>query len=159
MYKFITLLLILSFSGPVFPEGKKEVNVVLNAASKSETDYLSATAFGMALTYSLSKEANLLTEPVGIYKPSFNVLVLAFSTHIQLWRELKEKDDLNSQYMDQLISVDDNGFLNEYVASMHSNNIIGDIPNNLQLVKFKKWSTNNLAGHSPRIEARLNLHE
>ena len=138
---------------------KKQVSIEILAASESKEDTLSSTAFGIALLGSLSNEGNVALEPVGYYKPTFKILVSAFSSQIQIWRELKEKKDPNSPYMNQLIEIDDAGFLNEYVSVEHSNIIVDEIPKNLRINELEKWSKVNLINHKPRIEARLNLQE
>jgi len=55
--------------------------------------------------------------------------------------------------MDQLILIDDNRFLREYVWVEHSSLFTEKIPENLQIAKYKKWYANNLRAHTARIEA------
>ncbi len=155
----LILILMVAFSGVSQSENGKDVSIVLHASSKADVDTLSATAFGISLAGSLSKKGDITSEPNGIYKPTYEILVSAFSSQIQIWRELKEKDDPNSQYMNQLISIDDNGYLKEYVWLNHSSKAIADIPPDLRVAEYKEWSVNNLVGHMPRIEARLNLSD
>ena len=158
MHKLILSLLVILFSGSALSEGTKSISIELLTSSQEEVDTLSATAFGVSLAGALEEEIDVTLEPNGIYKPTFKILVSAFSSQIQIWRELEEKNDRGSIYMDQLILVDDSGFLDEYVWLNHSS-IISDAPGNMNTVGFEKWSLKNIPKHEPRIEAQLSLHE
>ena len=154
------LILAIFSTGCATPGGeKRHVSIEVHAASELKTDTLSATAFGVALAASLSKEGNVDLQPVGYYKPTFSILVSAFSSQIQIWREIREKEDPKSPYMNQLIEIDNAGFLKEYVSVEHSNVVVDEIPKNIRIDQFLKWSKENLMNHKPRIEARLRLQD
>lgn len=138
-------------------ESNRKISITLMVATSSKVDSLSATAFGVSLAGWFSENEDIKSFSPGKYKPSFLALLSAYSSQIQIWRELKENEDPNSKYMDNLILVDDNGFLKEYVWVNHDKNIKGKKPEGLRKEEYIEWSTNELVGHVPRIEARLNI--
>ncbi len=153
------LIVLLTFASGDAVSGKKKVSIELIANSESEADTLSATAFGISLAGALSEKGDVSSESLGIYKPTFEILVTAFSSQIQIWRELKDKGDPGSNYMDQLILIDDMGFLNEYIWTVHVAETSNKLPAGLQLESFRDWFGRSVGEHAPRIEARLSIHE
>lgn len=149
--------ILLTTSNALAENGKRSIGIELLAASSNDVDKLSATAFGISLANWANENGDFSSINSGIYKPTFNALMSAFSSQIQIWRELKEKEDPGSAYMDKLISVDNAGFLKEYIWVNHGNYIGGQAPTELRFNEYTDWANNNLSGHSPRIEARLNI--
>ncbi len=157
--KAILAILLLAFiSSITYAESeKRKIEIGLLAATSSEVDKLSATAFGISLAGWLNENEDIEKISSGVYRPTFISLTSAFSSQIQIWRELKEKEDPGSSYMNQLILVDNAGFLREYTWVNHSDYIGVPMPVNLKIEEFNKWASSNLSGHKSRIEAKLTI--
>lgn len=153
------VILLLLNSGIAASSNERRLKFEVLPVSNSEVDRLSATAFAVSLTGALEESGSLENEPAGVYEPTFNVLFVAFTKQIQIWRELQAENDRDSLYMSQLIEIDDAGYLKEYLWSSHSNEFRGRESPNLRLTAFRDWFTGNIDGHTPRIEARLILSQ
>lgn len=159
MNKYIIYCFLILLSLPVFGDGerKRKVSIELDPASSLEVDSLSATAFGLSLTHWLETNENAESLPNGKYEPSFSAYQHAFSNQIQIWREMSESKNLGSSYMDDLLKVQDAGYLNEYIWDNHSNQTWSETSQDLKLEDYNIWADDNLRGHKKRIEAQLLL--
>jgi hypothetical protein len=135
----------------------KDISIELNVVADSVTANLSATAFGISLAGWVLKNEDIDMLPLGIYQPSADAYLDAFSSQIQIWRELRAKGEGPYDYLDQLVQVDDGGYLLEYVWRFHSARPWGDPPPDLDVESFSSWFPSHIAGHEPRLEAQLRV--
>ncbi len=72
---------------------------------------------------------------------------------LDAWEERRSKhDSVSDPYLDRLMLVRDAGFLDEYTVRYFSRGA-WQVPEGLQLDKFRKWQRENLRDHKP--ETRL----
>lgn len=112
--------------------------------------------------YALS-HANWISEhykdkdPAKDYKLAFEEELLCRGNLVQVWYELKEKTpDLKDIYLDEMVTVRDAGFLEEYIWTYHSDEG-WPLPENLQLEEFDAWMAENLPEHHPETLAGIQV--
>jgi len=72
-----------------------------------------------------------------------------------VWKELKGKDDtLKEPYLDDLIKVEENGFLKEYVWQINRSERWKK-PTGLKLEEFKTWGRKNIPKHKPQTRVEI----
>lgn len=136
----------------------REVSIVLNPASESETDTLSATAFGVSLAAWVAENEDIDSLPNGKYRPSFVAFVEALESQIEILRELRDGGTTVSRYINDLILVADTGYLREYVWVFHAVPSWYEHPaQDLKLGEYSKWHKIHLKQHTPRNEAQLRI--
>lgn len=142
-----------------FGKDKKNISIELLPASEKQIDNLTATAFGVSLAGWVSSNQEIDNVSTGAYQPSFEALKGVFASQITIWRELKAKDStLQSDYMNDLLLVDDAGYLNEYIWINHIKaDSKSSMPADLNVDKFQHWSKQHLKSHQPRMEATLTI--
>lgn len=69
-----------------------------------------------------------------------------------LWREVRVKDGLTNRYLDDLVTVLEANFLEEYVWTYFRSDDWHQ-PNGLRLAEFDQWRSTNLRGHRPETRA------
>lgn len=155
--RIIALLLALCPLFGIVPANAQErgVTVGLQPSSDSELDSLSATAFGISLAGWLSKNEDVKSLPEGPYVPTFAALHGALDSQTQMWRELREKDEIQHPYMDELVAVSDSGYLSEYIWHFYQSEDWGDPMPDLDMAAFRSWAESHLSESHPRQEAQI----
>jgi len=156
--QIIALLLVLCC--PLFgvnPASAQErsVTIGLQPSSESRWDKLSATAFGMSLASWLTENEDVDSLPEGPYIPTFAALHAAFDMQIRTWRELREMEEVQHLYMDELIVVSDSGYLSEYIWHFYQSENWGNLGSDLEMAAFLSWAEAHLIESHPRREAQL----
>lgn len=78
---------------------------------------------------------------------------------VNIWGELKVSDPLlEDRYLDDLLLVQSNGFLREYVWTYFGNDSWEMPQEDFKFQKFAEWHAINLSGHSPETLAGLEIH-
>jgi hypothetical protein len=131
---------------------QQSISVELSPASNAHSDMLSAVAFGTALAAWVS-EHDSDPDRVGAYPLTAAAMHGALKSQLRVWREVESAGD--NRYMEDLVKIDDAGFLQEYVRRFHP-----DLPNDVAVSKeqmdaFAGWLRTNRIRPRPRIEARL----
>jgi hypothetical protein len=104
------------------------------------------------VSYSLTRSACQLQ--IGGKNParatSFECEFLARQHLIETWREQRaESDTFNNEYLDDLLGVEQAGFLGEYVARFLRRNS-WQLPTMLKMPEFDAWRRQHLRRHKPQ---------
>ncbi|OQW37413.1 MAG: hypothetical protein A4E19_13485 [Nitrospira sp. SG-bin1] len=86
------------------------------------------------------------------YQYTFMEEVEARKRCAHLWREVRVKDGLTNRYLDDLVTVLDANFLEEYTWTYFRSDDWRQ-PNDLRLAEFDRWRSMNLQGHKPETRA------
>ena len=89
------------------------------------------------------------------YQPSFDEQVDAYTSMVQIWRELKESDpNISDTYLNLLERVDDEGFLKEYIW-VYLNDGGWEESSDVDIESFDVYAKKYLVGHTPEVIATI----
>jgi len=130
-----------------------------DGVTDGDTFYLAERAFTDSdpalqswVSYSLARSVCQLR--IGGENParasSFECEMTARRLLLDTWLEQQtENPDLADEYLDDLSSVQVNGYLDEYVARNFRKRH-WELPHDLDVAAFNKWRSRNLRGHKPQ---------
>lgn len=86
------------------------------------------------------------------YQYTFTEEVEARKGCAGLWREVRAKDGLTNRYLDDLVAVEEEDFLREYIWT-YLKDVTWVQPEGLRLPEFDRWRSINLRDHRPETRA------
>ena len=93
------------------------------------------------------------------YTGSFDEEFTGRQSLAAVWGELKASDPLlKDKYLDELLLVQSNGYLKEYVWTYFGNDSWSAPSETLKFEEFSKWHAINLDGHTPETLAGLEIN-
>ena len=92
------------------------------------------------------------------YRYSFAEEVEARDWCAQVWRDLKAKDGRSDRYLDDLVAVQEAGFLREYTW-VFLRDAGWSAPEGLRLTEFDQWRRLHLPAHRPERRAIVRFRE
>jgi hypothetical protein len=95
------------------------------------------------------------------YQYTFTEEIEARGGCAHLWREIRDKDHLMNRYLDDLITVQEAGFLREYIEYIwtYLRDVHWSQPESLRLEEFDRWRNANFRDHDPETRATAQLQE
>lgn len=163
MYKktinFVVILLmmvILLFLNFTIDAKKTDISIVLSDdLMKANNIPIMACwlAYASDLSNNIGKEINKKDKEIKI---SFENELSARTTLVQVWKELKAKDQLTNSYLDDLEKVYDNKYLPEYVYN-YLKKEYWPVKDDLKIDEFNQWVKDNLKDHQVLTLAYVTL--
>lgn len=90
-----------------------------------------------------------------VVAPTFDEEVDARTKTVSTYRNLKARDlELDVRYFNELVLVDEAGFMREYVW-LYLRQPTWKEPPELKLADFEQWSRANLVGHRPQTQGSI----
>jgi hypothetical protein len=111
-------------------------------------------AYGLGLSKFVTDHdlGNDLSE--GPWAPTFDAEVFARKNQMQIWHEIKEKNAISYEFMEQMELIMEAGFLEEYVWTYYKSPTWPQ-KDGLRLTEFSQWASSNLKNHQPMSGAKI----
>ena len=112
--------------------------------------------YAVNLAHYLVEKGKIDNAPSGRYVPEYLEEVFAREKQIQIWREAANRKSGGPStylYMEQMLSIEDSGFLREYVWFFHYRREWGVPDQSLRMYEFVKQFGRKLIGHAPETRA------
>ena len=147
----LLLLVITGCSHPTTDTAGTEQRIVIDPSTRKETLpvwlwYAGTRAYWMKKTF-----FERFPETT-VYRHTLDEEVAARDGCAHLWRELKSKDGRVDRYLDDLLAVQQSGFIREYVW-FYFREPDWSKPANLRLSDFDQWQDIHLKSHTPETKA------
>jgi len=138
-----------------FGEPEKRAVYLQVRQSRDDSESLAATAYGLALADWVQIKHVADSAPEGRFIPTFEAELHAYHAQLEIWRELNEKQPRHLKYMDDLVKVEQAGYLGEYLWHYHSQPAWGRPPESLRTTVFLEWQAAAIPGHRPQTDAQI----
>ena len=139
------------------------VNVILDQSIKSQGVELGAAWFGYAYARKTWINDNILSGDRGdprLYRRSFPEELAGREALARIWTGFKKKGHaVPDEYLDELVVVNDSGFMREYVWRHLAEATWEGMPEGLRLEEFDRWAERNLAGHKVETFADVKIED
>jgi len=110
----------------------------------------------LARAHFVDEHHSLYPQAPGLIIPTFIEELSARTDSVKIYRELLAKDrTLDVPYFDELVRVDDNAFMSEYVWTFLHQPTWMTPPSNLRLGAFDSWRKVNLPDHHALTKGSL----
>ena len=122
----------------------------------SPAEQVAWLSYGVGLATFVSE--NKLSEvlPAGTWEPSFDAEVFARQFQLKAWNEVREKQAVSYEFMDQMEQVAEADFMEEYIWHYYKRPD-WPIPEGLRISEFNIWAAANLQDHRPITGASVSI--
>lgn len=114
----------------------------------------------MARADYISEHSDAYPQQVGPVIQSFKEEVEARTTVAKIYHQLQTADkDVNLPYFNDLLRVEQAGFMREYVWHYLHQQAWKQIPASIRMEEFKSWQRSSLAGHKPMTRGGIRFEK
>ena len=150
LYGF-AVALVISCTGHPIPDSDSKIRIIVDPSTPKEV-LAPWLIYAGTRAHWIEKKFFDQNPGVRLYQYTFAEEVEARMYCVRLWRDVKAKDGVRNRYLDDLITVMDAGFLEEYVWTYFRDSNWKE-SNILRLVEFDHWQSLHLRGHEPETRA------
>ena len=154
---FVLLVLLLIITGcahSTTDTTRAEQRIVIDPSTRKETLPVWLWYAGTR-AYWMEKKFFERFPGTSVYRHTFEEEVAAREGCVHLWRKLKLQDGRMDDYLDDLLAIQQSGFIREYVW-LYFGEPDWSKPDNLRLLDFDQWQRLHLKSHTP--ETKANAH-